>query len=315
MYDSSKRIEGESAMNIEQLEYIIKVAEMRSISTASENLHISQSGISMAITSLEKELGIKIFKRSRLGTIPTEEGKEIIQKAYEVMSKLDEIKDKAQLHSDTMEKELRLSSTQGLFLTILPKSLALFKKKYPEVNIVIDEKGGQEVVNDVLNNKIDIGLLNIPKNKPKEEELDFQTLIEARVVVSVSKDSPLARRKSISPQELLDQNLVIYNGPKMKAFVQEFFKEYGEINILFFTNNTEIIKKTVAEGLAVSFAYDIGLDSDPYYLSGELVPVPLVDPNMITLDFGWVRSKKQNLSKAAKEFIKCLEIYTTTHKK
>lgn len=132
------------AMNIEQLEYIIKVAEMRSISTASESLHISQAGISMAITSLEKELGVNIFKRSRLGTLPTEEGKEIIQKAYEVMSKLEEIRDKAQLHTETMEKELRLSSTQGLFLTILPKSLALFKKKYPNVNIVIEEKGGHE---------------------------------------------------------------------------------------------------------------------------------------------------------------------------
>lgn len=314
MYDSSKRNKGESAMNIEQLEYIIKVAEMRSISTASESLHISQSGISMAISSLEKELGIKIFKRSRIGTIPTEEGKEIIQKAYEVMSKLEEMKNQAQLHSDTMEKELRLSSTQGLFLTILPKSLALFKKKYPNVNIVIEEKGGQEVINDVLNSKMDIGLLNIPKNKPKEEELDFQPLVEAKVIVSVSKNSPLANRKSLSPNELLDQNLVVYNGPKMKAFIQDFFNQHGEMNILFYTNNTEIIKKTVAEGLGISFSYDIGLDSDPYYLSGELIPIPLVHLKIDTLDFGWVRSKKQHFSKAAKEFIKCLEIYTTTHK-
>jgi DNA-binding transcriptional LysR family regulator len=300
-------------MNIEQFEYIIKVAETRSISSASDSLHISQSGISMAITSLEKELGIKIFKRSRLGTIPTEEGKEIIQKAYEVLSKLDEIKDKAQIHSDTMEKELRLSSTQGLFLTILPKSLALFKKKYPNVNILIEEKGGQEVINDVLQNKIDIGLLNIPRNKSKEEELDYQSLMEAKLIISVSKDSPLAARKSITPQDLLGQNLVVYNGPRMKNFIRDFSNQYGEVNILFYTDNTEVIKKTVAEGLAISFNYDIGLSCDPYYLSGELVSVPLVVKNMVT-DFGWVCSKKQHISKAAREFIKCLEISTATHK-
>ncbi|MEW9052478.1 MAG: LysR family transcriptional regulator [Neobacillus sp.] len=300
-------------MNIEQLEYIIKVAEMQSISTASESLHISQSGISMAITSLEKELGIKIFKRSRIGTIPTEEGKEIIQKAYEVLSKLNEIKDKAQIHSDTMEKELRLSSTQGLFLTILPKSLALFKKKYPNVKILIEEKGGQEVINDVLQNKIDIGLLNIPRNKPRDEDLDYQSLLEAKIIVSVSKDSPLAARKSMTPQELLGQTIVVYNGPRMQTYIQDFFNRYGEMDILFYTNNTEVIKKTVAEGLAISFNYDIGLNSDPYYMSGELIPIPLVVQNMIT-DFGWVRSKKQHFSKAAREFIKCLEIYTSTHK-
>ncbi|MFB3166597.1 LysR family transcriptional regulator [Neobacillus sp. 179-C4.2 HS] len=301
-------------MNIEQLQYIIKVAETRSISNASESLHISQAGISMAITSLEKELGIKIFKRSRLGTVPTEEGMEIIQKSYEVMSKLEEIRESVQLQTNTMEKELRVSSTQSLFLTVLPKSLALFKKKYPNVKIVIEEKGGQEVIHDVLNNKIDIGLLNIPKEKPKEEELEFQSLMEANVVVSVSKNSPLAGRKSITPGELINENLVVYNGPKMKAFIQDFFDQYGEMNVLFYTNNTEIIKKSVAEGLAISFSYDMGLGNDPYYLSGELVPIPFADTNIISLEFGWVRSKKQHFSRAAKEFIRCLEIHTATLK-
>ncbi|WP_223587988.1 LysR family transcriptional regulator [Neobacillus bataviensis] len=301
-------------MNIEQLEYIIKVAETSSISTASESLHISQAGISMAITSLEKELGIKIFKRSRLGTVPTDEGKDIIQKAYEVLSKLEEIKDSAQAHTGTMEKELRLSATQGLFLTVLPKSLALFKKKYPNVKIVIEEKGGQEIIQDVLQNKIDIGLLNIARENPKEEELDFQTLMEAKVVVTVSRNSPLAGRKSITPQELQDQTLVFYNGPNMKAFLQEFFTKYGEIDILFLTNNTEVIKKTVAEGLAITLSYEIGINNDPYYMSGELVPIPLTNYHLNLMELGYVRSKKLNFSKAAKEFIKCLESYTTTLK-
>lgn len=298
-------------MNIEQLEYIIKVAETRSISHASESLHISQAGISMAITNLEKELGIKIFKRSRMGTIPTEEGKEIIHKAYEVLSKLEEIRDKAKMHKDTMEKELRLSSTQGLFLTILPKALALFKKKYPNVNIIMEEKGGHEVIKDVLNHKIDIGLLNIPKVKPEEEELDFHTLLEGKVIVSVSKNSPLASKKTITPQELLGENLVLYNGPQFRSFIKDFFTQYGEMNILFYTNNTEIMKRSVAECLAVSFYYDIGINSDPYYLSGELVPIPVVNLDNYTLEFGWVRSKKQRFSKAAREFTKCLELYTS----
>ncbi|MDV2685586.1 LysR family transcriptional regulator [Alkalihalophilus lindianensis] len=301
-------------MNIEQLEYIIKVAEKRSISNASKSLHISQAGISMAITNLEKELGIKIFKRSRMGTIPTEEGKEIIQKAYEVLSKLEEIKDKAQMHSDIIEQELRLSSTQGLFLTILPKSLAFFKKKCPNVNIIMEEKGGHEVINDVLNQKIDIGLLNIPLNKPEEDELEFQTLMEGKIIVSVSKNSPLASRKSITPKELIGQSLVIYNGPQMRSFIKDFFEQHGEMKILFYTNNTEIMKKSVAEGLAISFYYDVGINSDPYYLSGELVPIPLVNFDKSSLEFGWVRSKKQRSSKAAREFIKCLEFYTSTLK-
>ncbi|WP_017151816.1 LysR family transcriptional regulator [Bacillus bingmayongensis] len=301
-------------MNIEQLQYIIKVAETRSISSSSEILHISQAGISMAITNLEKELGIKIFKRSRTGTIPTKEGKEIIQKAYEVVSKLQEIRDKAQTYADTMEKELRLSSTQGLFLTILPKALALFKKKYPNVNVIIEEKGGHYVIDDVIKSKVDIGLMHIPKKKPKEEELDFQILLKGKLIVTVSRHSPLVNRKNVTPQDLLEQNLVVYNGPNMHTFIRYFFNRFGKMNILFSTNNTEIMKKTVAEGLAIAFSYDVGINTDPYYLSGELVPIPLINMEHNSLDMGWVQSRKHCLSKAAKEFIKCLELYASTYK-
>ncbi|CAM4152693.1 LysR family transcriptional regulator [Bacillus paramycoides] len=294
-------------MNIEQLQYIIRVAETRSISISSESLHISQAGISMAITSLEKELGIKIFERSRAGTIPTKEGKDIIQKAYEVVSKLQEIRDKANTYTDVMEKELRLSSTQGLFLTILPQALALFKNKHPNVNVFIEEKGGYYVIEDVIKNKVDIGLMHLPKRKLKEEGLDFRILLEGKLIVTVSKHSPLANLKSVTPQELIGQNLVVYNGPNMNSFIQYYFKHFGKMNILFSTNNTEIMKKTVAENLAISFSYDIGISSDPYYLSGELIAIPLVNIDRNSLDLGWVQSKKHGLSKAGKEFVKCLE--------
>lgn len=67
-------------MHIEQLKYIVEVTKTRSISIAAQNLHVSQSTISKAITNLEQELGINLFTRSRLGAIPTAEGKNIIKK-------------------------------------------------------------------------------------------------------------------------------------------------------------------------------------------------------------------------------------------
>ncbi|KOO51883.1 LysR family transcriptional regulator [Viridibacillus arvi] len=294
-------------MNIEQLQYIIKVSELRSISIASKNLHVSQSGISMAISSLEKELGVKIFNRSRAGTIPTEAGFEIIKKAYEAMGILKEIKDKAQSYTDTMENELRLASTQSMFLTILPKSLAIFKEKYPQVNIIIEEKANHDVIDDVKDNKINIGLMSIPSRVLYEDELEFNPIIEGKLTVVVSKHSPLAHRKSITPQDLLGQSLVVYNGPKMQLFIQNLFKHFGPINILFSTNNMEVIKKTVSEGLAISFYYEVGVNNDPYFLNGEVIAIPLINVKHDSLFLGWLRSKKYPLSNTAIEFIKCLE--------
>ncbi len=80
-------------MNIEQLEYVIEVAKQGTISKAAEKLHVSHSAISQSLSSLESELGLIIFKRSRSGTICTEEGKKVLDLAYEVYYKVQELKE------------------------------------------------------------------------------------------------------------------------------------------------------------------------------------------------------------------------------
>lgn len=76
-------------MNIEQLLYIVEVAKYSSLSIAAQNLHVTQSNISQSITNLEKELGIKVLKRSRgHGAVPTDEGRIILKLAYEVQKNL-----------------------------------------------------------------------------------------------------------------------------------------------------------------------------------------------------------------------------------
>lgn len=75
-------------MHIEQLEYIVEVTKTGSLSVASKNLHITQSALSQSIKQLEAEIGVKIFRRSSQGTIPTDEGKILIQKAKEVLNSL-----------------------------------------------------------------------------------------------------------------------------------------------------------------------------------------------------------------------------------
>jgi len=67
---------------------LIEVASVGNISVASQNLFVSQACISQAITSLEEELGAKVFKRSRVGAILTESGKQIVKNAEEILEKV-----------------------------------------------------------------------------------------------------------------------------------------------------------------------------------------------------------------------------------
>lgn len=67
-------------MNLVQLAYIVEVSKLGSLSEASKKLHVTQSAISQSITNLDRELGIKVFNRSRIGTTSTVIGNEIIKK-------------------------------------------------------------------------------------------------------------------------------------------------------------------------------------------------------------------------------------------
>lgn len=183
-------------MHIEQLEYIVKVAETGSISIAAENLHVSQSGISQSITRLEDELGVKIFKRHRrLGAVPTNEGKILIKKAYEVLIRLQEFKEEAQSFNTVTSGNLKLSSIPGFMLFLL-EPLASFKNAFSNVNIEVSEKERKDIIELVENNQIDIGLITIYDDLiKKREDLKFEVILEGKMQVYVSKSSPIAKTK------------------------------------------------------------------------------------------------------------------------
>lgn len=189
-------------MNIEQLQYIVEVAKYSSLTIAAQNLHVTQSNISQSITNLEKELGIKILKRSRgHGAVPTDEGRIILKLAYEVQKKLEEIKVTANLLNSTEVGELKISSLPGL-MTFLVKAIASFRHDYPHVNLEVADKSGSAVIGDVRQHKTDIGLITYSSDlNINMEGIAFEALIEGKQKVYVSKHSPLAILGTITPHD------------------------------------------------------------------------------------------------------------------
>jgi len=298
-------------MHIEQLEYIVKVAESGSISIAAENLHVSQSGISQSITRLEDELGVKIFKRHRrLGAVPTDEGKALIKKAYEVLMKLHEFKEEAQSFNTIISGNLKLSSIPGFMLFLL-EPLSSFKNAYPNVNIEISEKTTQHIIEHVQNNQIDIGIITIYEDFIKKgEDLLFEVILEGKMMVAVSKKSPLALHKTITPQQLMTQNVILYNGDYVKRFANKLISQFGPLNILFTSDNSAVIKKAISEGLGISLVPDFTLKNDPDVLSGEIVPVEIMEFEQENIGLGWIRSENNHFSINAKKFLEQFKFHS-----
>ncbi|MXQ53405.1 LysR family transcriptional regulator [Shimazuella alba] len=293
-------------MHLEQLECIIEVAKTGSLTNAARNLHITLSAVSQSISNLEAELGLSLFKRSRQGTVPTAEGEAIIKKAYEIISKVQELRDEANDFSNTQSGELRLATIPGplsLYLDILIQ----FKRAYPQIEMEISEKGTQEIIDDIRYNKVDLGLIILFEHLlEKNLHLSFGRLLKGKIVVCVSRKSPLALQRTISPYDLLDQSFVFFNDDYMKWYMDQFQETYGKANILFTTNNQDAIFRALHEENIVTIGLDFSFSKFPQIESEELVMIELDIPRPEPVYLGWVRAEEKRFSKAESIFIQKL---------
>ncbi|PGY12971.1 LysR family transcriptional regulator [Bacillus sp. AFS031507] len=290
-------------MNIEQLEYIVEVAKCNSLTKAAELHNITQSGISLSITALEKELGLKIFERSRRGVFPTEEGKKIINKTLEALNKIQEIKDEAYFQTNLMKGGIKIEGIPGFMPSII-RTKTFLKGKYPNLNIEITEKGSFEIIEDFRQNKIDAGFIAVRKDALQGDiGIAFEPLFEGKLVVCINKNSPLAKGGKIHPLELKKQTFILYNDDYVTGFMKDFTEKFGDVHVLFKTNNAISIEEALTEGLALTIGHDYSFLNYPPVLSGDLVILEVDPYPQEPIYFGWVKTESDKLSLISKQVI------------
>lgn len=160
----------------------------------------------------------------------------------------------------------------------------------------------------VQQNKVDIGLIAVYGDiLTNVEGLNVDIILEGKMKVYVSSDSPFAISKSITPEEILEQKVVLYNGDYLRWFIHHFQLTFGNINILFTSNHTEELLRSTANGSAISFAPDIAIKNNPYVLEGKIVEVDIYNYEPINVSLALIHPKKKRLSKIEKDFIQFLK--------
>lgn len=125
--------------------------------------------------------------------------------------------------------------------------------------------------------------------------------------VYVASDSPLAMKKTITPEEILQQDIVLYNGDYIRWFIHNFQLTFGKMNILFSSNNTEELARTISNGLAISFAPDIAMKNNTFVLEGKIVEVNIINYEPINTTVGLIHQKKKRPSKIEMHYIHFLK--------
>lgn len=194
-------------MTLIQLKYAITVAGERSLNDAAKKLYISQPSLSSAIHSLEKEIGIDIFVRSKNGITLTTAGAEFIGYAKSVMEQY-EILDAKYISQINQKKRFSVSMQHYTFAV---NAFVELVKQYgmDEYEFEVHETKTYEIIDNVKNHKSEIGILylndynrNVLTKIFSEAGLHFVSLFECGIYVYMWKGHPLAKQTEIALEEL-----------------------------------------------------------------------------------------------------------------
>ncbi len=250
-------------MNINQFKYVIKIAETRNFSKASELLFISQPALSQCITRLEKELGIKLFERDKLNVEITEAGKAFVEEARKILEINDTLLLKMNNYSTKPIEQFTIGVSQFYGKYFIPKIVPIFNRISPTTIVNIKESESSILEENLLENMIDMAIFPLPV---QSKQIAYETLYEEKILLAVnSTDKILKNIQDESMVDAIDLELfkdepfvLLRKGFKLRTLVESLCLEYSFCpNVVFETENLDISNSLVHNNMGVSFVPDI----------------------------------------------------------
>jgi DNA-binding transcriptional LysR family regulator len=200
-------------MNIElrQLRYFVAVAEESHFGRAALRLHMTQPPLSQTIQSLEVALGTSLFSRTKRRVVLTPAGLALLPEARRILQQAGALPDLARRAASGASGLLSLSFVSTADYSILPPLLREFRESHPQVRIDLREATTDIQLEDLMQGRIDAGLLIPPLPDKAKAELDYQTVLsEPLILAAPSGLKPLCGKNSVSLKALADVPLIIF---------------------------------------------------------------------------------------------------------
>lgn len=294
-------------MQLNQLRYLIEVAETGSINKASQNLFISQPNLSNSIMSLEEEFNIKIFERTNRGVKLTKEGKDFLMYAKYLINQVENIEHiYSSMHREEMFS-LEISSGKlfdlGIVLSELYKKIDASK-----IKIALKETHKEKIIDDVANMKSEIGIFALSnlqerawKSILESKKLEFNPILEDKIYIYLGENNPLYNNEVITAEELNDYICVHLVEEPINALTYSV-----ELDSLGFSNKERAIylndKETIVQFILETNAYAMGSGFNKIERIRGIKAIPFEDES-IRFTIGWIKRIREELSDEAKLFL------------
>jgi len=285
-------------MDFDQLHTFLEIVRLKSFSKAAQTCYRTQPAISAQVRQLEQELRADLFERFGSRISLTTAGKIFAEYAEQMLDLRRRVQDAiAELESNP-RGELVIAANEATCIYVLPKVFSEYRAQFPAVQLQVLRSYGSRVVEAVMENSADFGLTQLPV---EEKRLQVVNVYRDEIRAIVPARHPLAGRKSVIAQEVVEHFLVLPKYGKTRTRLNEWFEAVeDEVRISMELDSTEVMKHFVIAGLGVSFMAASNCRDE--IAAGKLHAIPLAPEPMIRR-LGLVYRKDKALSKAALGFI------------
>lgn len=208
-------------MDLTQLRYFMAVAEQLHFGKAAASLGIAQPALSISVQRLEKSLGVTLLERTRRSVALTAAGRTLLEEGRRVIAQAALAEQMTRRIGMAGQGPLRITFAPWAAMHQLPVALREFRKKWPGLEVRLDERISRLQVEGLRNGSVDLAILN--RREAQTEGLSVKVIERPRLMAAIPAAWPLARKKSLKLTDLADVPLVTFPqawGSQMTAGVE-----------------------------------------------------------------------------------------------
>ncbi|TDR17479.1 LysR substrate-binding domain-containing protein [Marinicella litoralis] len=259
-------------MKLQQLRFFVSVCHSGlNVTAAAKQLYTSQPGVSRQVRLLEDELGFSLFVRQGKSLVAlTHAGKEVLHRAERVLKEVENIKAFSHELTNQNNGHLNIATTHTQARYVLPPVLKQLHEIYPSIKVNLLQGTSQQNLKSLHEGEVDFVISS--GNTQAASDLVKLDLFKWQRKIVVPKGHTLAKKTTISLQELAEHPLIVYvgNDKESSSLVQAFNAESLNYKIVFTARDSDVIKTYVRSGLGVgiiaSMAVDEKVDDDLHAL-------------------------------------------------
>ncbi|MBM3876604.1 MAG: LysR family transcriptional regulator [Verrucomicrobia bacterium] len=290
-------------MQIESLKVFCDLAETESFTKAAQINSVTQSAVSQQISALERSFKALLIERSKKNFRLTREGELLYEYSKQIIGTYDALHSRIQELRDIISGTIRIATIYSIGLHDLPPFIKKFMKAHPTVKVHVEYRRSNQVLDDVLSNVVDVGLVAYPGKDPR---LEVVPLRRDRLVLICNPLHPFAKSKGVKLEAIAGQKFISFEPdiPTRKA-VDKILRDRGvSIQTVMEFDNIETVKRAVEIDAGISI---VPLGTVGQEVSKQTLAQVMIEDGELYRPLGAIFKKNKILSPALRQFLSTIK--------